>query len=183
MAVFFLATSVVMVIVVKSRDRKTSHKKSHKRTPRVIGMCGPSASGKSTLAAALAKTGIVVVSQDEFFEWKRFEDEDKKITPTVTVENRIWKNWETVQAVNFGKGISFKKCFLPDRITRHSITQSHNLYSHDTDALISKIKTETRKKETNLILVEGHLISQCPELMNEIFDAMIYIDIDVASRK
>ena len=63
----------------------------------------------------------------------------------------------------------------------HSISQpvlKKLVYSHDTDALISKIKTETRKKETNLILVEGHLISQCPELMNEIFDAMIYIDID-----
>ena len=51
-------------------------------------------------------------------------------------------------------------------------------YSQDTDALISKIKTETRKKETKLVLVEGHLISQCSELMNEIFDAMVYVDID-----
>ena len=66
--------SVVMVIAIKSRDRKKSqHTKSK---PKIIGVCGPSASGKSTLADALAKPGIVVVSQDEFFQWKRFEDED-----------------------------------------------------------------------------------------------------------
>ena len=75
-----------MVIAIKSRDRKKSQHTTTK--PKIIGVCGPSASGKSTLANALAKPGIVVVSQDEFFEWKRFEDEDKKITPTITVKGR-----------------------------------------------------------------------------------------------
>ena len=84
----------ISAIVVKSRSSRV----------RIIGVCGPSASGKSTLAQALSrKTDAVLIPQDEFFQWTRFQDEKKnEVTPILTVNNRTWKNWETFQAVNFG---------------------------------------------------------------------------------
>ena len=106
----------ISAIVVKSRSRRV----------RVIGVCGPSASGKSTLAQALSrKTDAVLISQDEFFQWTRFQDEKKKgVTPILTVNNRTWKNWETFQAVNFGT-LSFplSKTFFLFRCPKH--TQRH----------------------------------------------------------
>ena len=91
------------------------------------------------------------MGQDDSFDWSKFESEDRKLTPSIVVKGRVWKNWETCEAVDF-------------------------------EELVRRIEDEKKRGKSKVILVEGHLISRCPKLMKEIFDGLIYVDIDAETQ-
>lgn len=95
------------------------------RRPVVIGICGVSCSGKSTIASRLAQQlnddpTAVALCQDAYFDYECFATDDSCPLKTVEAgpsrfgrrsagrsgpEARVWKDWESIDAINWGQFI------------------------------------------------------------------------------
>ncbi len=121
--------------------------------PIIIGLCGKSCSGKSTLAAQIAKENpqVTAISIDNFF---------KKESP---IKHKGHNNWDCMESILFEDfKITIKK-----------------LKNGGVVNIPSKGHTEVFDKKitpNKIILVEGFLLFADKEL-NELFDKKIFVDV------
>lgn len=134
------------------------------KRPLMIGLAGPSGSGKDTLSSALARVfgerEVVAVSGDDYHKWERAAPMWRVFTHLNPTANRLRELTDDVIALTLGRSIQCR------------------YYDHGSGRF-----EPTRSKHYNdVVLVSGLHTLYVPELRNAL-DVKIYLDMDEALRR
>lgn len=129
---------------------------------KILGICGPSASGKSTLAQNLCdkySKECAMIGLDNYF---------KNYSEYYARQNK-WPNLDDPCAIDFDLLIQHLSC-LKENQTIESPVYDLKTFSRTHNVLVIEPKP--------VLILEGFLIFQNPDLLN-IIDRKIYIDTDI----
>lgn len=130
--------------------------------PLLMGICGGTGSGKSTVAHEILKClpeeSIAIIEQDAYY----------KDQSNLTFEDRVKTNYDHPDA--------FDTALLVEHLTMLQNGQAIDKPKYDF-SIHNRVKEVTKVEPKDLIILEGILILQEPEI-RDLLDIKIYVDTD-----